>query len=910
MIMVLMGGCTERYKTKEACLQEGLKQMQANNPDGAIALFKKALEKDPNFFEVRLELAKAYSSAGKWDSAEKELQKVLRQDPASRAARIELARVYVQQSKPDDALKEIGGLSGDAHDDGDVLQIAGWARALKGDYPAAIALLNKALSGKNPNLEASVSLARVYLMEGNREAAKSVVLGILKKEPAHREGLYLLAQIQAGEKDFNAALQTYERLIKINPHDGEALFKEGLLYQEQGKYDQVLSVANSFIEKFSKRPEGYHLKGLALYNKKNFKDAIVALQKSVSFQPTSKAYYLLGLCHYNENEPELAMSQLQRALDLDASFTNARVLISLILLEKNRIDDAVNEIRRALENDENNALAHNILGSAYMLKGRYAEGIEELNRALEIDPKLADVYIKKGLFELGKGRTKNAESELNAAVRVNPELMQARALLISFYMKQGEYDKAADVARQGIRGQGSDAVLYNILADTYARRNKTNDAVACLQKAKEADPGYDATYFKLAAFYISKGEQERGIRELTSLIEKKPDNVRALITVARIFESGGRGADALAYYKRAQGTGKIEGCIELAKFYLRTKDADRALGVVNDALGKDPHNIVLNEFKGRTLLEQKKFDDAIRVFEDVEKMNPQLGLSYLIDTYVLMKKYDKALDTVRKRMEKTPEDPVLMAVVSRIYSLMGKRQDAIENAGLIIRKYPESAIGYTSLAQVYIDGKDPEKAITVLRSAKGIKDENLLMMLSSLYLSRKDYSAALAQCRKAEETKKGYVPALFQEASIFHALGKKREAIAAYEKVLRVSSNYLPALNNLAYLYAEDARELPRALQLAARAYSIAPNDGFVQDTLGFVLLKNGKVEEGLKALQKAEGIAPANPTVRYHLALAYHQQGDGARAMENLQKAFSLGDFPEAGQARQLLEKLKKAGN
>ncbi len=40
-------------------------------------------------------------------------------------------------------------------------------------------------------------------------------------------------------------------------------------------------------------------------------------------------------------------------------------------------------------------------------------------------------------------------------------------------------------------------------------------------------------------------------------------------------------------------------------------------------------------------------------------------------------------------------------------------------------------------------------------------------------------------------------------------------------------------------------------------------------------------------------------------VALAYKAQGDIVRAVESLQKALALGDFPEARDAKMLLEKV-----
>ena len=50
------------------------------------------------------------------------------------------------------------------------------------------------------------------------------------------------------------------------------------------------------------------------------------------------------------------------------------------------------------------------------------------------------------------------------------------------------------------------------------------------------------------------------------------------------------------------------------------------------------------------------------------------------------------------------------------------------------------------------------------------------------------------------------------------------------------------------------------------------------------------------------------NATVRYHLALVYREQNNNAQALEQIQKAISAGDFPEAEQAKILLAQLNGA--
>ncbi|HEY6021952.1 MAG TPA: XrtA/PEP-CTERM system TPR-repeat protein PrsT, partial [Candidatus Paceibacterota bacterium] len=538
-----------------------------------------------------------------------------------------------------------------------------------------------------------------------------------------------------------------------------------------------------------------------------------------------------------------------------------------ILLRKNRVDDAIQEIRKVVDREDRDALAHNILGSALMAKAMYAEGMEELNRALEIDPKLVDAHIKKGLLELNKGKAEKAETELNAAVQVNPELLDTRLLLASYYVKRSDYRKAMEILTQGIKKQKSDAVLYTMMADILLRQKKVDEAVEYLQKAKTADPAYDVSYFKLAAIHYYKNEQKKGLEELESLQNIAPGNVKNLLAMASLHEAKGEDGEAIQSFRRAMETGKAEGYLGMASYYLRKKEQDKALSVLDEGIKKNPNEGSLYELKGNTLSAQKKNSDALMAFENLEKIDSRSGLPYIVNTYILMGKPEKALEKIRKESKKNPERLDLVAEISRIYARMGKRDEAVNTAEQIIRSKPESPVGYKALAVIYKDGNELDKGIEVLKKASRIKDADLYVMLGNFHALKKEYAPALERYREAEAIKPGYVPALIQKGYLLHEQGKKNEAIAEYQKVLRLSQNNVGVLNNLAFLYAEDNRDLSMALQLASRANMLAPNNGSVQDTLGFVLIKNEKFAAAEKILKRAVETMPGNASVRYHLA-------------------------------------------
>ncbi len=905
LIALSLAGCSDKYKTKEELFKEGIKIMNANNPSGAIVAFKRALEKDQNFFEARFQLAKAYREVGKLDSAENELQKVVRQDPASKDVHVELGKIYLQTGRPDDALKETAGYINDPSGNPEAVEVAAWAYAMKGGYDASIRLLKAIAPDSAHGAAAATALASVYEKMGRLDDAKAQVQEVLKKSPSDRKALGVLGDIQVKENDKDGAINTYDRLIKADPANVNAYSRKALLFIDKGDYDKALPQADKIIEKFPKRPEGYFVKGLILFYGKRFADAAAQLEKSASIAPSPSTYYYLGLCRYYKGEPEQAITELQRAKGPNGLFPEAGILASVIMLQKNRADDAIREITGVLNKDANNAYAHDVLGSAYIAKGMYAEGMAEIDKAIEINPRAVNFYMQKGILEVKAGKAGEAEKALATAVKVNPEVLQPRVTLGSYYLRRHEYQKAVNILQQGIRGQKADAVLYDLIAEALLRQNKAAEAIKYLEKAKASDPADGLAYFKTASLYLRNGGQDRAVAELNAFIGKAPDNPKAYQAIAGIYESRGDERYALYYYQKAMATGRLQGYTELARYYLRKNKTGEALQVLDESDRRYPSDEVSCELRGAAFMMRKNYGDAIKAFEMVEREKPDAGLALIVNAYVTMGKPEKAIDKINEALGQDPENIGLMAAKARIYAQMGRNQDAIQTARNIIAQKAGSPVGYATLAGIYQASKDPDKAAEVLKGQSQCKDLSLVMMLGNIYESKKDYAAALGQYNKAERMQPGNVPSMFRRACVLQSMNRDREARAAYQRVLKISQDHVQSLNNLAYLCAEDNVNVAEALRLAARAVALAPNNGSIEDTLGYVLLKNRKIDEGIKTLKKAAGLMPGNPAVYYHLALGYKEQGNKAQAAENLRKALSLGDFPDAANARAMLKRL-----
>ena len=112
------------------------------------------------------------------------------------------------------------------------------------------------------------------------------------------------------------------------------------------------------------------------------------------------------------------------------------------------------------------------------------------------------------------------------------------------------------------------------------------------------------------------------------------------------------------------------------------------------------------------------------------------------------------------------------------------------------------------------------------------------------------------------------------------------EAKQVYEATLKLDPNNGVALNNLAFLIAENGGDLDDALTKAVRAKQLLPGMAEVSDTLGWIYLKKNLSDNAIEIFKDLVSKQPNQSTFHYHLAMALQQKGDRSRALEQLKEA------------------------
>jgi len=112
-----------------------------------------------------------------------------------------------------------------------------------------------------------------------------------------------------------------------------------------------------------------------------------------------------------------AEQQLNRALDLDPYFTDARNWLGVTLAEQERYDEARKHYEKALEDPAypSPQLIYLNLGMLYRTQGLDEQAIEQIRRAVEIDPRFFKAHFELALALESVGQFDEALDELVVA---------------------------------------------------------------------------------------------------------------------------------------------------------------------------------------------------------------------------------------------------------------------------------------------------------------------------------------------------------------------------------------------------------------------------------------------------------------------------------------------------------------
>jgi len=127
-------------------------------------------------------------------------------------------------------------------------------------------------------------------------------------------------------------------------------------------------------------------------------------------------------------------------------------------------------------------------------------------------------------------------------------------------------------------------------------------------------------------------------------------------------------------------------------------------------------------------------------------------------------------------------------------------------------------------------------------------------------------------------------------AICFEQTGQDEKAEIFFDEALGRNPDDAVTLNYQGYWWADEGRQLDRAIAYIKRAVELQPGSGYYADSLGWVYYRLQRYDEAVFWLEKAIQLTPTDPVISDHLGDAYWQTGRRLEARYKWQHALDLG--------------------
>ncbi|HNP63959.1 MAG TPA: tetratricopeptide repeat protein [Woeseiaceae bacterium] len=285
-----------------------------------------------------------------------------------------------------------------------------YARALmfEGDSDKAIEYLAHLIGDSpQPDPDARMELALMYMLTGRDDDALSQVNQVLLEESGRLDALRLMAIINFRLERLDAAWDDFQDLLASGQYRMDALFYLGRIADYREQYERAVRLYREVRFGSNTMFAQRRASALLAHQLDDVDGAFRMLEDFAAASPdnavdvvTLKAQLLVSLERYEE-----ALELYDKAIEYRPDSESLVLGRCDLLLRTGRLDDAIAEYRRALKRWPDSALTLNALG--YTLADRtdqYAEAEKLIRKALKLDPENPAIIDSYGwvLYKLGK----------------------------------------------------------------------------------------------------------------------------------------------------------------------------------------------------------------------------------------------------------------------------------------------------------------------------------------------------------------------------------------------------------------------------------------------------------------------------------------------------------------------------
>jgi tetratricopeptide (TPR) repeat protein len=329
----------------------------------------------------------------------------------------------------------------------------------RGEYEAAIAELEQAVSeatsesdpyrslGRFYAAEAHMHLGMIYLRTGELERAEESFRKAVEDNPGYPDRHYYLGVLHDKRGDHAGAIHCFGEALALNPGYREARAYLAVCLAAQGDGRGAANELANAVERGYVLPVGVSVEQMANLSA----DGADAIRSALNTTSLCSAHVEKAAELYCRGDLLGAVEELSAAVRLQPGYADLHCRLGVLLSEVERPEEALQCFDRALAINSEYADAHMYRGMALLALGRPADAIHALATAAEAQPRSVAVLGALALAYARSGHTVRAAHTAQEALALDASTGTAREALVLVALQE---NRPAD-AHEALRGTSS-----------------------------------------------------------------------------------------------------------------------------------------------------------------------------------------------------------------------------------------------------------------------------------------------------------------------------------------------------------------------------------------------------------------------------------------------------------------------
>lgn len=238
------------------------------------------------------------------------------------------------------------------------------------------------------------------------------------------EDLFRRAELNYKNKNYQAAIEDYTRLLQLNPNEAKAYLGRSDAWISLGNYHEAIKDCTQFLKLRPDCVEGYIARAGQFKDMGNLQRAIDDCSHAISIGSDwdNIAYSLRGECYGLLENYQAALQDFNQSIRLAPEEIESYQKRGFIHQELKKYHEAIEDLTKVLQrNSESSELVHcyHLRAGCYQSLRNWEEAIRDYTEVIRRDPTYYHAYIGRGGAYVFLNDRESAASDLQTAARLS-----------------------------------------------------------------------------------------------------------------------------------------------------------------------------------------------------------------------------------------------------------------------------------------------------------------------------------------------------------------------------------------------------------------------------------------------------------------------------------------------------------